>query len=141
MSDQENFERSLVFVLKWEGGLTDDKDDPGGLTNFGINQRDHPNVDIRNLTRESAAAIYRRDYWDRSHCNILPWPACLVVFDSAVNCGTGRSVEWFKEGSVVDALVDRFRHYLSLAWEKPKFRKFFRGWMNRLVDLCATVFP
>jgi lysozyme family protein len=78
-------ERAMAIVLHEEGGLVDNLKDPGGLTNFGISQRSYPNVDIRNLDRDKATAIYVRDYWQPAHCADMPWPLCLFVFDHAVN--------------------------------------------------------
>jgi len=37
--------------------------DPGGETKFGISKRSYPNVDIKNLTRDGAKAIYYPDFW------------------------------------------------------------------------------
>ena len=66
MERDERFEAMIDFVLQWEvvkdrqGNVIaeDDPDDPGGLTKYGIDQRSHPNVDIRNLTEEEAKDIY-----------------------------------------------------------------------------------
>ena len=46
-----------------DGGFSDDPDDPGGPTKYGICQRDHPAVDIRNLTLDGAVAIMAAEYW------------------------------------------------------------------------------
>jgi lysozyme family protein len=59
------FERALAFTLRWEGGLSQDPDDPGGTTKYGISARAHPEVDVRNLTLEDAKEIYRKEYWER----------------------------------------------------------------------------
>jgi len=60
MSD---FKIAFAFLLKHEGGLEIDPNDPGGTTNFGISQRSYPNLDIRNLTLAQAQVIYERDFW------------------------------------------------------------------------------
>ena len=58
------FDRCLSVTLGHEGSdtITDDPRDPGGLTRWGISAAAHPGVDIRNLTRELAAEIYRTSY-------------------------------------------------------------------------------
>lgn len=62
-----NFDQSIELVLLHEGGLTDNPNDPGGITNFGITLPDLPKgsgaSDIRNLTRDAAKAIYHAKYW------------------------------------------------------------------------------
>lgn len=67
----ENFEKAVAFVLRHEGGYTNDNRDPGGETKFGISKRAYPSLDIKNLTEEQAKVIYRRDYWDRAGCGDL----------------------------------------------------------------------
>lgn len=79
----------MPYIFDVEGGLCNDPGDPGGLTNFGIDQRSHPNVDIRNLTQDGAKAIYLAAYWRPNHCDDIPWPLCLYYFDSCVNEGSG----------------------------------------------------
>ena len=82
-----NFEKALEFVLSHEGGYSNDPNDPGGETNFGISKRAYPSEDIKAMTRDRAETIYRRDYWDFEKCELLPGPIALVVFDCAVNQG------------------------------------------------------
>ncbi len=63
---EENFEKAMTFIFKWEGGYVNDGNDPGGETNFGISKRAYPNLDIKNLTKDEAKQIYYRDYWEKS---------------------------------------------------------------------------
>jgi len=86
------FRKAVEIVLRHEGGLVDHPADPGGLTNFGISQRAYPGLDIRNLTREQAAAIYHRDYWLPVKGDELPPEVATVLFDMAVNMGVSRAV-------------------------------------------------
>jgi Glycosyl hydrolase 108/N-acetylmuramoyl-L-alanine amidase len=60
-----NLQAALDFVLgdDIEGGYVNNPADPGGETKFGICKRYHPDVDIKNLSREGAMAIYAREYW------------------------------------------------------------------------------
>jgi len=86
------FDRALRHVLAWEGLYVRDRDDPGGETKYGISKRAYPELDIKNLTREEAAAIYRRDYWDRIKGEELPPALAFAMFDCAVNQGTGTAI-------------------------------------------------
>lgn len=61
-----DFQRSLVRVLKHEGGYVSDPDDPGGETKFGVSKRSYPNLDIKNLTLNDISAIYYRDFWHKA---------------------------------------------------------------------------
>jgi lysozyme family protein len=84
------FAQALAFTLQREGGYVNDPDDPGGETNYGLSKRAYPDLDIRNLTLEQAAQIYRRDYWDAPGfgrlAEVAPWVA-IRLFDLGVNCG------------------------------------------------------
>lgn len=83
-----HFERAVELVLHHEGGYVNDPDDPGGETNFGISRRSYPDLDIANLTREDAIAIYRRDWWDKYGYGVIEdLDISAKIFDLAVNMG------------------------------------------------------
>ena len=81
------FRRALDFTLAQEGGYVHDPADPGGETKFGISKRAYPDVEIAQLTRADAAAIYHRDYWMPLRGDDLPPLTALVLFDWAVHSG------------------------------------------------------
>jgi Glycosyl hydrolase 108 len=126
------FGRCIAFVLESEGGLSEDPNDKGGLTNFGISQRAYPKLDIRNLTRQQAELIYRADYWHASGADSQPWPLCLIVLDTAVLHGVGRAVEWLRKTQDPWAyLAIRLESYTSMqTWQHHG-----AGWVNRVVKL------
>jgi lysozyme family protein len=129
-----SFEKSIAFVLKWEGGYVNDPSDRGGETRYGISKRVYPDLDIKNLTKEQAVEIYRKDYWERSGADKMTWPICLVHFDTAVNCGVGKAtVLRAKANDWKDYLILRIEHYNRL--NQPKF---LTGWINRVIDLWRT---
>ena len=136
---RENFERALKFVLQHEGGLVEDPRDPGGVTKYGISQRAYPHLDIRKLTVEQAREIYLRDYWIRAGCDALPWPRDLLVFDTAVNLGIRRAREFLRTRNDHEYLLRRIFYYLELAHRSPRFRRFLRGWLNRVKDLYEAM--
>lgn len=149
------------FLWKWEGtAYENDPDDPGGATKFGVDQRSHPDVDIRNLTEEKAKAIYRKDYWAKIKGGDLPEKIAVVVMDIAVNNGTGRAAKWLQELAGVTAdgvigpitvaasqklnevdvasLLDR-REDFYRAIANGRMAKFLKGWLNRNNDLRKLV--
>jgi lysozyme family protein len=81
------FVTALERVLTDESGYTAGIGDPGGPTKFGISQRQYPELDIANLTRAQAAAIYYRDWWLRFDFGALPQPIGAKLFDLSVNMG------------------------------------------------------
>jgi len=112
----EKFLSAFKFtVLEWECVYRRDgvvvaekvKGDPGGTTKYGIDQRDHPSVDVLNLTLEGAQKIYHdgtRDLhghleggeWTRIRGDDLNDDWSLALFDCAVNPGMV-SVHWTQE--------------------------------------------
>lgn len=83
-----HFDVAIEKVLHHEGGYVDDPADPGGETKFGISKRSYPDLDIANLTREEAIAIYRRDWWERyGYGRLREVGVAVKVFDLSVNVG------------------------------------------------------
>lgn len=80
-----NFDDAFDRLIGHEGGYSNNPKDPGGETNWGISKRSYPAVDIKSLTRDSAKAIYLRDFWTplgAAHPAVK-----FQVFDFAVNSG------------------------------------------------------
>ena len=137
---QSNFQKSLEFTLRWEGGYVNDPVDPGGETKFGISKRAYPDVNIKDLTREEAAAIYKRDYWDATNCDSFSSDLACVRFDCAVNCGIARALI-IADGSKTaeDMIQGREVFYRDLVKRKPLMGKYLTGWLNRTNALRAFV--
>ncbi len=92
---------ALNFTLKWEGGFTNDKDDPGGPTNKGIIQsvynrfrrRKGLNIQtVKNISDSEVLEIYEKDYWNPVRAKYLKAPLALVMFDTAVNFGPSGAI-------------------------------------------------
>ena len=134
MSD---FDKAIKFTLKWEGGETYDT---GGHTKYGISKKAHADVDIANLTIEKAKDIYKKEYWDKiASVEIVEIykdaDYLIALFDTAVNVGVGRALEWAKIcWSIDDLLFKRLEHYANLA-KSPRYGLYLKGWLNRVIDL------
>lgn len=84
-----SFANAVAFVLARETGkLTENPNDPGGLTRWGIALARHPELtadQIRNMTQEGAAQIYAGpQYWDAIDGDRLPDYLHTPMLDSAV---------------------------------------------------------
>ena len=132
----KDFDKALKFVLKWEGGYSNDKNDLGGETNFGISKRSYPELDISKLTLKQAKEIYYQNYWLKCDCDELPYPFDIVVFDTAVNMGKRRALEF------LDTYNDWRDYLLKRLYTYSKFKQaklYFRGWANRTLDLYMSI--
>jgi len=138
---KDNFEKAISFVLKWEGGYSNDKDDIGGETKFGISKRSYPDLDIKNLTIEKAKEIYRKNYWNKLNCDKLPYPMDLIVFDTGVNMGISTANELLKKsnGDPKEFIILRIKKYKEIIARNKKLEKYFIGWINRVLDLYIYV--
>lgn len=79
-----SFNIAVTELLKAEGGYTNDPADRGKETKFGISKRSYPQLDIANLTRDQAIAIYKRDFWDLDYDGILSQAIANKVLSFAV---------------------------------------------------------
>jgi len=98
------FDYAFNQTLGLEGGYSDNPDDKGGQTNYGITEAVFRDAlkrmvisgvdDIRNITPAHAKAIYKTDYWHRIRLGeILNVGIAAEIFDTAVNMGTGMAVK------------------------------------------------
>lgn len=90
------FDAVFDRVLGHEGGYTPGVGDPGGETNWGISKRSYPSLNIRELTRDEAREIYRRDFWGRIQGDRLADGVSFQVFDFAVNSGVETAVRYLQ---------------------------------------------
>ena len=96
---KDNFQACLKLLLKHEGGYVNNPKDPGGMTNLGVTKTvwaewvGHPasEKEMRNLTPELVAPMYKRKYWDKVSGDLLPAGLDHAVFDFAVNSGPGQA--------------------------------------------------
>jgi len=95
----QTFEEALKHVLTHEGGYVNHPRDPGGRTNLGVTQRTWEEwvkrsvdeVEMKALTQEDVAPLYKARYWDVIKANQLPFGVDYAVFDFAVNAGVRQS--------------------------------------------------
>ena len=105
-----HFERAIDKTLAWEGGYVNDPKDPGGETKYGISKRAHPDVDIKNLSREKACAIYKKHYWDPVLADkIESQTKAEKIFDIGVNTGVRRTSKFAQAAAgLSDKSLDGF---------------------------------
>lgn len=148
-----DFELAITNTLRNEGGYNNDPSDPGGETNFGIDKRSYPQVDIKNLTEAQAEAIYLRDFWKFS--GIINQMLANKVFDMYVNMGHSAIsiLQRLLSGLVIDGsygpatekeanaanpflLLLHYQealaqHYRDIVANNPSEEKFLAGWLRR----------
>jgi len=170
----DNFQYALQKTLRWEGGYQNSEADPGNYnsrgeligTNLGISApvlEKHlgcvPTVDdMKALTHETAAEIYR-GYWQAVRAGeILNRDLAALLFDMAVNHGPSsairtaqRAVRVKADGKIgpvtlaalnrsnatktitqiVEARVNLYRRIIE---RRPQMQVFHRGWIKRALS-------
>lgn len=101
MTHEDTFQTCISSILEHEGGLSQDKRDPGGVTQWGISLRYLRSIgydingdgkidkeDIIGLPLKGAVGIYRKYWWDKyRYAAFNELIVVEKVFDLAVNMG------------------------------------------------------
>jgi lysozyme family protein len=160
---ERNFAAALKHVLAHEGGYVNHPDDPGGATNKGITIATFRRYvdptgtvdDLKRITAQQVATVYRKQYWDAVKGDQLPDGVDYAVFDFAVNSGPSRAAKYLQRvvgvpldgkigpktigatetlsaSAVIRALCkDRMEFLQSL----KTWRTFGKGWSRRVNDV------
>jgi lysozyme family protein len=158
-----NWQKSFELMLKSEGGYVNNPADPGGMTNLGVTKatwenwvgRESDEAEMRGLTPEKVEPLYKKKYFDAVRGDELPMGLDYLMFDFAVNAGSGRAIKTLQTAvgvtpdggfgpmtmaavQAVDPveLIERFSQakedfYRSL----NTFATFGKGWLNRVADV------
>jgi lysozyme family protein len=159
----DNFETCLKLMLAHEGGYVHHEKDPGGRTNLGVTQRvweewvghEVDEKQMRALTPELVAPLYKRKYWDACRADDLVAGVDYCVFDVAVNSGPGRAIKFLQScvGVTVDGgfgpatlaavnkedparLIELYcARRLEFLQSLKTFETFGRGWSRRVQEV------
>ncbi len=127
---EESFEKAYTQLEKAEGGLVDHKNDPGGVTKYGISLRfleDYSKTEngrnvlnalkiftitrnsIVQLKNEQAKYILYNAFWISPQINLLPKHLAIVVFDFAVNSGSYYAIRLLQKaiGAQIDGIIGK----------------------------------
>jgi lysozyme family protein len=165
---QSNFEKCLIKLLAHEGGFVNHPQDPGGMTNLGVTKRvweewtghEVDEKQMRALTPELVAPLYKRKYWDAIRADDLMDGVDYCVFDVAVNSGVGRAIKFLQQsvganpdggfGSITMALVKKAEsnpinlielysaRRLEFLQSLKTFEIFGKGWSRRVAEVKET---
>jgi lysozyme family protein len=161
---KDTFQRALALVLRHEGGFVNHPKDPGGATNKGITIAVFREVygkgktvdDLKRITDEQVAHIYRTRYWAKVRGDDLPAGLDYAVFDFAVNSGPARvakhlqrivgvtqdgvigpqTLAALRERKDVAYLINRLcDDRLAFLRSLSTYKTFGKGWERRVEDV------
>lgn len=167
MQNPQNFSLALKFTLDEEGGYSNNPNDHGGSTNFGITQElfDQYNngtvIDVSTIVRSTAEDVYAKMIWVPAGCDTMPEKLAIAHFDWAANHGVKGAIKGLQlvlgvrpDGilgpvsdykisiSNPDILVENYLQYRANWYRNDVLRdpsqvEFIAGWLNRVAALRA----
>lgn len=150
------FDDAFDLLLGNEGAYSNNANDPGGETMWGITRRvaiqEGYEGDMHILPRETAKAIYKKRYWDELRCDRMPDALKFSLFDSAVNDGVKQTIKFLQRamdvgddgvlgpltldaaqrGNGLMLAVKLNAERLDFMTSLPTWGSFSRGWARRI---------
>lgn len=127
------FDTLHPFVAKQEGGYVAN-DNGAGPTNAGVNSKANPDINVRDLTPETAKPILKERYWDAVGADRFPPATALVAYDTAVNQGLPfAKMILTQSGGDPNAMI-ALRRNLYAKTNGPQ-----AAWNNRMDELTTAV--
>lgn len=161
------FDKIIDDILVKEGGskVTNDPDDSGGKTQYGIAEKSHPKAwEDGKVTEEEARAIYLQKYVIGPGYHRIPpthKKTQTLLIDFGVNSGPSIATQKVQEivGAEVDGIfgnetlnklvrwddrilcnalaVARMKMICRLVQRRPKDLKFLYGWAERVLSFIS----
>lgn len=145
-------EKWLNRIFKHEGEYWDDP--VGGPTKYGISQRSYPHLDIKNLSLQEAAEIYRSDFLKPIRYEQHEDGVAFQLLDFAVHSGVHGAIKEFQkaigvvpDGTIgtqtlerIDSLTESDLVMLLLAYRLrymtylKNWNSNSKGWARRIAD-------
>ena len=146
---EDVFNNVVDFLFKLEGFYSNDLDDIGGETVYGISKKYHPEwegwkylkeckekgwtVDMERL-KGMAKRFYYENYYKDYVIESGNWNE--VRFLCAVNIGKNAEKRIYEKSgkSFFDYIVNMVDYYIKISY-KGKNIKFLRGWIRRIIKI------
>lgn len=163
MMTEPQIQQTITRILQREGGYSDNPNDHGGPTHFGITQPFAQQWQIPwPPTQQDARDGYRRMIV-AEHLDTIPdWPTFDLVADCEVNHSPGTGRKWLQQALGVTAdgdigprtvaamnvsstpgrvynsiLAARIRYYGCLVHNDPTQATFINGWLHRALEFLT----
>lgn len=151
------FDQAFDRIMGHEGGYTNNPQDPGGETMWGVTKRvavaHGYQGAMADLPRETAKQIAREAYWDRAQCSAYAPAISFQLMDAAYNHGIENAVRFLQRAvgvaddgdvgphtldaigkrSVNDVLTLFNAERLDFYTKLPTWPDFGKGWARRIV--------
>jgi hypothetical protein len=138
---RQSFDKAFEITIGLEGKPSNDPQDPGGFTIWGLAKRYHPEID-ENTTIEYAKKVYFADYWLPAGCDEQPFPMDICLFDSAVNPQNDPKLPGGGNQEILNMHPENWQEYMIFRMQrymrcsKPIYVK---GHIFRVLNLCEQI--
>ena len=143
-SSDKYYSQMLAKIREREGNrVTNHKNDRGGLTNNGVTQSTYntyrskkglPKQSVKNITEAEIQEIYKNIYKECGADKVKNPQLALLLFDMAVNSGSGNAKKIFARcnGNVDKFIELREDYYRNIVKKDSSQSGNLKGWLNRL---------
>jgi hypothetical protein len=138
---RSSFDRAFKIVIELEGKATNDPQDPGGLTVYGLSKRYNPTVHL-DMTLQEAKDIYLYKYWIPAGCDQAPFPLDICLFDGAVNPQDDKSLPKAGNEEIMLLNPDNWQDFLFMRMQryvKCSKEVYRQGHLNRILRLFTSI--
>lgn len=95
----DTFDKCFDLLMAHEGGYSNNPNDPGGETMWGVTKRvavqNGYTEPMKSLPKEVARVIARKGYWTPYGCDKFPPAVAFQIFDTVYNGGP--AISWLQE--------------------------------------------
>ena len=138
---RDNYDIGFRLTIGLEGRPSNDPDDPGGFTIWGLAKKYHPWID-KNTTIEQAKEVYLNKYWIPSGCDDAPFPLDICLFDSAVNPQNDPKIPGAGNKELLSLNPENWQDYQLLRMERYlrcSKEKYVKGHVFRVLKLTGEL--
>lgn len=138
---RSSFDKAFELTIGLEGKPSDDPNDPGGYTIWGLSSRYNPDVNSM-LTLKQAKEIYLTRYWIPAGCDDIPYPMDLCLFDSQVNPQNDPKWNYGGNKEIMNLGPENWQEYLLLRMHRYMRNSkeiYVKGHIFRVLKLYQTI--
>jgi hypothetical protein len=138
---RENYDKAFEITIGLEGKPSNDPEDPGGFTIWGLAKKYHPEID-ENTTIDYAKKVYLEEYWIPSGCDAQPFPMDICLFDSAVNPQNDPKLPGAGNQELLLLNPENWQDYQLMRMERYTRRSkqiYVKGHVFRVLELTSKI--
>lgn len=138
---RESFDEAFALTIGLEGAPSNDSNDPGGYTIWGLAKKYHPEISA-DTTIDYAKQVYLSEYWIPAGCDAVPYPMDICLFDSQVN--PQNDPKWPGGGNqeIMNMKPENWQEYLllrMLRYMRNSKPRFVLGHVSRVLRLYREI--